>query len=79
MEMTITLTELYLFAWAFIATGAAIYWSHRSDHYHDQFKTLMKLACVITKDPTIRSEFEKNVVDKLMGSDKEVVIKHFKE
>lgn len=79
MELTVTLTELYLFAWAFIATGAAIYWSHRSDHYHDQFKTLMKLACVITKDEKMRGEFEKNVVDKLVGSDKEVTFQHYKE
>lgn len=79
MELTITGTELYLFAWAFIASGAAIYQQSRAHHYHDQFRTLMKLACVITKDPTIRQEFERNVVDKLMGGDKEVTIQHFKE
>lgn len=66
MEITITGTELYLFAWATIATVGAIYWSNKADHYHSQFRTLMHLACVITKDDKMRKEFEANVVDKVI-------------
>lgn len=66
MELTITGSELYLFAWAAIATGAAIYWSNKADHYHEQFRIIMKLACVMTKDEKVRKEFESNVADKLM-------------
>lgn len=79
MEFVISPSELYLFAWAVIASIAALHQQNKAHHYHDQFRTLMKLACIITKDEGMRKDFEKNVVDKLMGSDKEVVIKHFKE
>lgn len=66
MEITITPSELYLFAWAAIATGAAIYWSNKSDHYKEQFQIMMKLACVMTKDEEVRRDFETNVANKLM-------------
>ncbi len=65
MEFTISLTELYLFAWATIASIGALYQQSRAHHYHNQFRTLMRLACVITKDEEVRRDFEINVVNKL--------------
>ena len=74
MEIIITPSELFLFTWAVIATIGGFYQQHKSQHYHEQFRTLMKLACLITKDEKLRKDFESNVVDKLTD-DKEVVFK----
>lgn len=65
MEFTFSIAELYLFAWAVIASIGALYQQNRAHHYHEQFRVLMKVACVITKDEKMRGEFERNVVDKL--------------
>lgn len=57
--------------WAVGATLSAIEYRRIALEQHELLKRCFNLACHITKDESVRRDFEVNVVDKLIQLNKE--------